>query len=146
MADRRLRTLVVDDNQDFLRTCLRWLAGEDGIDVVENTGSGEAAVETVARLRPDLVLMDLAMPGIGGLEATRLIKSAPEAPLVVIMSIWDSQVARAEAGMVGADGYLAKPQLTTHLLPLLQTLAAPRPGASGGGAAAARHAVAHPEP
>ncbi len=131
MAARRLRTLVVDDNQDYLRTCLRWLAGEDGIDVVDNAGSGEAAVETVARLRPDLVLMDLVMPGMGGLEATRRIKAQPDPPVVVIMSLWDSGVARAEAELVGADGFVSKSQITTALLPLVRA----RTGFGAGAAA-----------
>ena len=76
---------------------------------------GQQAVEMAARLRPDLVIMDIRMPVMDGLEATRLIKQAPGAPLVVMLSVDDRAANRAAAQTVGADDFLSKDQLHSEL-------------------------------
>lgn len=119
----RIRILLVDDSAGFLRAAGRWLAGEPGFEVVGTAASGEEAIEAVARLAPDLVVMDLAMPGIGGLAATRAIKEHPGAPLIVVVSLHDSGPARAESLAAGADAFLGKGALTSDFSRLALSLA-----------------------
>jgi DNA-binding NarL/FixJ family response regulator len=100
------------------------------IEIVGRALSGRDALEQVALLHPDLVLMDLAMPEMNGLEAARRIKVQPDAPRVVILTLYDNPEYHAVAGAVGADGFVAKSEFGTQLLPLIHKLFAnpPRDG------------------
>ncbi len=84
--------------------------------------SGKAGVEGARGLRPNLVLMDLTMPGIGGLEATRRIKAAANPPHVVALTLHEGAAYRAAAATAGADGFVTKSRLATDLLPVIETL------------------------
>ena len=86
---RQLRVLLVDDSPEFLDAAERFLKAEEGITLVGRARSGEESLGMVAALAPDLVLMDLVMPGIGGLKATRYIKAVRPAPRVVILTLHD---------------------------------------------------------
>jgi DNA-binding NarL/FixJ family response regulator len=102
-----LRVLLVDD-QDLVRAGFRVILGmEDDLEVVGEAGDGLAAVELAARLRPDVVLMDVQMPGIDGLEATRRILRDSD-PKVVILTTFDREDYLFEALRVGASGFLLK--------------------------------------
>lgn len=111
--------MVVDDNEDFLRAESAWLAIQPGFEIVGTARSGETALEVVPQLRPDIVLMDLAMPGIGGFEAIRALKQLPSPPAIIAVSLHDSQVVRSEAAMAGADGFVPKARLSALLVPAL---------------------------
>lgn len=74
------------------------------------------------KLCPNLVLMDLAMPRMNGLEATRHIKAQPSAPYVVILTLNDSSEYRLASEAVGADGFVTKSEIGTTLLPLIDSL------------------------
>jgi DNA-binding NarL/FixJ family response regulator len=105
-ADTRLRVLIVDDHTLF-RTGLRNLLEDEGFEVAE-ARSGELALQAAAARRPDVVLMDLNMPGISGVEATRrLTELAPATPVVMLtVSADDRDV--VDAVRAGACGYLLK--------------------------------------
>lgn len=115
-----VRLLLVDDNEDFLRAESAWLGVQPGFEVVGTARSGETALEAVPRLRPDIVLMDLAMPGMGGFEAIRVLKQLPSPPAIIAVSLHDSQVVRSEAAMSGADGFVPKARLSALLVPALR--------------------------
>jgi DNA-binding NarL/FixJ family response regulator len=113
-ADRPLRVVLADD-QDLVRAGFRVILGtEDGIEVVGEAGDGASAVELVERLRPDVVLMDVQMPGVDGLEATRRILGATgtagtEQPVrIVILTTFDREDYLFEALRSGASGFLLK--------------------------------------
>jgi DNA-binding NarL/FixJ family response regulator len=114
-----LRILLVDDSLRFLDSAARFLAGETNVEVVGRALSGEEAIEQIAQLRPDLVLMDLAMPGINGLEATRQIKMQSDAPCIIILTLSDSSEYRRAAEAAGADGFVSKAEFSTMLLSLI---------------------------
>jgi DNA-binding NarL/FixJ family response regulator len=102
-----VRTLVADDHDLFRRGLVRVLR-EEGIDIVGEASSGRAAVRLTAELRPEVVLMDLGMPGIGGLEATRSIIESGSSSRVVILTIADDDESVIEALVAGAVGYVLK--------------------------------------
>ena len=107
--------LVVDDSEEFLLGACSWVTAQPGLRLAGTARSGAEALTAVERLRPDLVLMDVAMPGMDGLEATRRIKSHPGAPLVVMLTFHATQVARQEAWAAGADGFVAKADVSEEL-------------------------------
>jgi DNA-binding NarL/FixJ family response regulator len=126
-----LRILLVDDSAEFLESAARLLMLHHDLAIVGRAASGSSALEQVATLSPDLVLMDLAMPGMNGLEATRQIKAQPAAPCVVIMTLYDVAEYRAAARAALADGFIAKSSIRSQLLPLLASLFPDREAGDG---------------
>jgi two-component system nitrate/nitrite response regulator NarL len=118
------RVLLVDDH-DVFRHGLALLLREHGIDVVAEASGGPAGVRLAAELAPDVVLMDLSMPAMSGVEATRAIVAAAGPPRVVVLTLDDDGEAMLEALLAGADGYVLKEA------PLEKVVAAIRAAASG---------------
>jgi len=117
-----LRILLVDDSAEFLESAARLLMLHQDLSIVGRAASGSSALEQVAVLHPDLVLMDLAMPSMNGLETTRQIKARPASPCVVIMTLYDVAEYRAAARAAMADGFIAKSSIRSQLLPMLASL------------------------
>jgi DNA-binding NarL/FixJ family response regulator len=107
-VSRPWRVLLVDDSED-LRFLLRVkMESWEQFRVVGEAHDGESAVEMAAQHQPDLVMLDLAMPGMDGLQALPLIREAVEGVRVVVLSGFDQGVMAAKATEAGADGYLEK--------------------------------------
>lgn len=103
-----IKVLVVDDH-DLVRIGIsRMLADVEGIKVVGEAGSGEEAVRKVRELSPDVVLMDVQMPGIGGLEATRKIQRIDDGIQVIAVTVCDEEPFPSRLLQAGASGYLTK--------------------------------------
>ena len=120
-----IRVLVVDD-QELVRSgfCVI-LDAADGITVVGEAGNGEAAVSAVAAHHPDVVLMDIRMPGMDGLEATRLItRDSSAAPKVVMLTTFDLDDYVYEALRAGASGFLLKDSPRHDLIAAIRAAAA----------------------
>ena len=105
---RRIRTLIVDDSPLVVRSLENFFVQERGFEVVGVAGTGLEAVERVGRLGPDLVVTDVLMPKMDGLEATRRIKARKDAPVVIVFTLDDSEGTRARAKSAGADDFVAK--------------------------------------
>lgn len=117
-----IRVLLIDDSPEFLQATSRFLASDPCIQVVGQSLSAQEAQEEIGRLKPDLVLMDLAMPGVNGLEATREVKSKKGAPRVIILTMHDNLEYRAAARAANADGFIPKSELGMELIPLIHTM------------------------
>ncbi len=103
-----LRVLIVDDH-DLFRSGLRnLLEVEEGIDIIGEAAEGHEALRIVQELAPDVVVMDLNMPGMGGVEATRHITSLAPLTRVVMLTISDQDNDVIDAILAGACGYLLK--------------------------------------
>ncbi len=146
-------SIIITDDQDLVRAGLALILGtEDGIVITAECADGGQAVEAVGRLRPDLVLMDVRMPGIDGLEATRQILALSAPPPVLILTTFDDDDVLWGAVEAGAAGFVLKdtpapdmvravrtvaaggawldPRVTPRLLHVLRTSAAPRASAA----------------
>jgi DNA-binding NarL/FixJ family response regulator len=117
-----IRVLLVDDSSEFLDAVARFLSSDGRIELIGSTYSGQEVLQKVPDVRPDLILMDIAMPDMNGLELTRRIKAQPGAPRVIILTLYDNSEYRSAAGDVEADGFIAKSELGEQLLPLIHSL------------------------
>jgi DNA-binding NarL/FixJ family response regulator len=125
--------VVVADDQEIVRTGLRMiLDAQPGVEVVGEAGDGRDAVEKARRLRPDVCLLDIRMPGMDGIEATRQVLALPDPPAVVVITTFDLDEYVYSALRAGAKGFLLKdagPELLTqavHAAAAGDALIAPR--------------------
>lgn len=119
---KSVRVLLVDDSPVFAKAANRFLDSLAEVHVVAIAESGEEAIERLQACRPDVVLMDIVMPGMGGLTATQLIKQRSDAPKVVILTWHTAPEYRAAALAAGADGFLSKDDLVSDFAVLLASL------------------------
>jgi DNA-binding NarL/FixJ family response regulator len=122
-----LRILVVDDHEVVRRGLRSVLEGHEGWSVVGEAASGREAIEKAGSLRPHVVILDMSMPGLNGLEATRsILKELPEAQVLVLTQHDSEQLVRAFL-QVGAQGYLVKSDAARELVPAVESLQQGRP-------------------
>jgi DNA-binding NarL/FixJ family response regulator len=108
VEDRSVKVLLVDD-QELVRTGLRGiLRSRFGFEIVGELDSGAGVVEAVAELQPDVVVMDVRMPGVDGVTATRNLRKAGAAPPVLVLTTFEDEEILAGALRAGAAGFLLK--------------------------------------
>ena len=105
---RRVRVLIVDDMPQVRRDLRQFLDLTGDMEVVAEAADGQEAVRIAAQLTPDVIIMDLEMPGMDGFEATRQIKAQGPAPRIVILSVHADPENVARARSVGADEFVVK--------------------------------------
>ena len=110
-----LRVLIVDDH-DLFRSGLRNLLEEQGVQIVGEAAAGQEALRIVREVAPDVVVMDLNMPGMGGVEATRHISSVAPLTRVLMLTISDQDNDVIDAILAGACGYLLKDSSIQELI------------------------------
>ena len=116
MSERRIRVLVADDQALFREALVALLAVQPGIEVVGEAADGREAVEAVGRLRPDVVLMDLRMPVLDGVGATRQLRVDHPGVRVLALTTFDGDAEVFPALRAGAVGYLLKDATTQRLV------------------------------
>jgi DNA-binding NarL/FixJ family response regulator len=115
IPERSWTVLVVDDSQEFLDTVSAWMSARPEFQVVGTALDGAGAMECIESLQPDLVLMDAVMPVLDGFEATRRLRAKGDMRRIVIVSFHDSEAARQEAWIAGADGFVSKAEFVRSL-------------------------------
>jgi DNA-binding NarL/FixJ family response regulator len=110
-----IRVVIVDDH-DLFRTGLRNLLEEQGVDILGEAATGIEAVRSVRELAPDVVVMDLNMPGMTGVEATRQISSIAPLTRVLVLTISDQDSDVLDAILAGACGYMLKDSSIQELM------------------------------
>ncbi|MEV6924564.1 response regulator transcription factor [Dactylosporangium sp. NPDC051485] len=122
-AGPAVRVLLVDD-QPLIRSALRVLiADADDLEAVGEAGSGEEAVRLAGETRPDVVVMDIRMPGMDGIEATRRITAAPAAPRVLVLTTFDDDEYVHGALRAGASGFVVKDMALDDILAAIRVVA-----------------------
>jgi len=102
------RVLLVDDQQLVREGLRRILHADEGFEVVGECSDGDEVLDAVARLRPDLVVMDIRMKRVDGVEATRKVRALPDAPPILVLTTFDDDEVLAGALRAGASGFQLK--------------------------------------
>ena len=118
-----IRVLVVDDHPTFRRGLGALLASLAEVELVGEAADGESALALAGELAPDVVVMDLDMPGMGGVEATRRIKAAHPSMAVLVLTMLDEDESLFAAMRAGARGYVVKGADTDDVLRALESVA-----------------------
>lgn len=122
MTTSPIRVMIVDDHPLVREGIRSIVAAEDGFEIVAEAGSGEEAVEAAGRLRPDVVILDLSMPGEGGLSAVARLREVAPAARSLVLSVHDHPEYVLEAVRAGAHGYIRKDTSPTELRQAIRTV------------------------
>ncbi len=115
-----IRILIADDHGVLRAGLCALLNAESSLEVVGEADTGEEAILLAKKLAPDIILMDLSMPGMGGIEATRRLMELQPAPHVLILTMHDDKGMLREAIRAGASGYILKRALKSELIHAIQ--------------------------
>jgi len=117
-----VKIMLVDDNPTFLSAVRRFLAMLSGVRVIAEAHDGEEALVQAAWLRPDLVLLDIGLPVMNGLEVARRLQRWPQPPCIVFLSMHESSSYRDTAREIGVTGFVNKADFVVELLPIIEKL------------------------
>lgn len=117
-----VNVMLVDDNPSFRHAAEQFVTEVCGAKVVGQADSGEAAVEMALRLRPTVVIMDLAMGGMSGIEAGRRIKSLDAGIKIVILTLNSDREYQEVARAAALDGFISKATFTTDICTVIEAL------------------------
>ena len=120
-----IATILIVEDHDAVRRSLRdWLEVEFPQCRVIEAASGEEAITLIQVESPRLVLMDISLPGMSGIEVTRQIKAALPSAQIVMLTVYENDTYRADAAAAGASAYVPKRVMQTQLIPTLTALLA----------------------
>ena len=114
-SNRKLRVIVVDDSQIILRTVSGFLCQDEAVEVVATAEAGREALELTARLQPDLLVLDLQLPGVSGLQICEIVTRRFPDIYVAIMTVHDGEMIRAACRQAGAHTFISKQSLWEEL-------------------------------
>jgi DNA-binding NarL/FixJ family response regulator len=123
MPDKTIRVLLAEDHTIVREGLKALLSATEDLEVVGEVEDGRAAVDAIPRLLPDVVVMDLNMPKLNGVDATREIREKVDAPKVVILSMYDGEEYVRPAIRAGASGYLLKGSGLSDLVKAIRAVA-----------------------
>jgi DNA-binding NarL/FixJ family response regulator len=124
MPSKTIRVLIADDHRLFAEALEAILEAEPGIEVVGRARNGEEAVQQALALEPDVILMDIAMPGVDGVEATKRIRRKRRSACVLMLTGSNARTDVARAREAGAAAYVTKDRIAAQLIEAIRDLAA----------------------
>jgi DNA-binding NarL/FixJ family response regulator len=127
LGKKTIRVLLVDDQPAVRQGLQIRLVLEPDVEVVGEAGDGAGAISLAQSLRPDVILMDVRMPGMDGISAVRTLHAVAPESAVVILSLYDDASTRARAEEAGATAFVAKHQVEETLLAAIRRAASWRP-------------------
>ncbi|MEI7988056.1 MAG: response regulator transcription factor [Chloroflexota bacterium] len=122
---RKCSVYLVDDNPTFLRTTINFLSRDKRISVVGTATNAGAAILEVGELKPNIILLDLAMPDMNGFEAIPHLHTTAGQAKIIILTLFDSENDRRVALSAGADYFIPKTEMLTELMPAIWKAACP---------------------
>jgi DNA-binding NarL/FixJ family response regulator len=120
----RIRVLIADDHRLFAEALEAILGGDERIDVVGQAGDGREAVRLASELHPDVVLMDISMPVMDGIEAAQAIRAGAAGTCVLMLTGSNSRTDVDRARKAGAAGYVTKDRIAAELIDAIVEIAA----------------------
>lgn len=114
------RVLLADDNESFRGALAAILALQPDIDIVGDATNGREAIKQVRDLQPDVLVLDIRLPDLDGLEVLSLLRAEGDHTRVVVLSLWDNIEYRRTAERYGAAAYVVKGAAFTQLLPVIR--------------------------
>ncbi len=118
----KIKILIVDDNFRFIKSAVNFISLNDEMEVIGGAISGDIALGMIQENKPDLVLLDLALTNENGIGILKTIKTSPDHPKVVIVSIQDDIFYKNLSMESGADGYVSKSDFGEKIIPLIHCL------------------------
>ena len=146
MSEARIRVLIVDDHAVVRSGLVAFLLAFDDLELVGEAGSGEDALRLCAERAPDVVLMDIMMPGMTGAEATRLLRQRCPSIQVIGLTSFKDEALMQQTLQAGAIGFLFKNVTADELAAAIRAARAGRPTLAPEAAQALIHAVTKPNP
>lgn len=119
----KIRIMTVDDHALVREGIIALLKRYDDVEVVGEASSGSEAIDAARKLRPDIILMDIAMPGLGGLEATLEIKKADQSVKILVLTQYDDREYVSRFLKAGASGYILKRAVGSELITAIRAVA-----------------------
>jgi two-component system response regulator NreC len=116
----KIKILVADDNHHFRRRVSTFLATESDFEVIDEIDDGSKVVSHAVRLKPDVILMDVSMPGMNGLDATKQVTGVMPGVKVIMLSVYDIDEYKKASLEHGAVGYVVKKEMATQLVPMIR--------------------------
>ncbi len=115
-----ISVLLVDDNSFFLRMATRFLTGFADLRVLDSVSSAQQALDKAKELKPEVVLLDLNMPGIPGLALIPSLRAALPNSRIIVLTLWESDMYRQAALAAGAHDFVSKSLIASHLAPAIR--------------------------
>jgi DNA-binding NarL/FixJ family response regulator len=122
VLSKKIRVLLVDDESRLRQMEKQLLVSDGEIDVVGEAEDGRRAIDLNSELAPDLIVMDIAMPELNGLEATRIIRKHSANTKIIVVTAMEAEPYRKVAMTMGANAFLSKGALARELLPTIRNI------------------------
>jgi YesN/AraC family two-component response regulator len=122
VALKTIRVLLVDDEARLRQMAKRLLLADHDIEIVGEAANGRSAVDLNSELGPDLIVMDIAMPELNGLEATRIIRKQSANTKIIVVTAMAAEPYRKAAMTMGANAFLSKGAFDSELLPTIHNI------------------------
>ncbi len=119
---KALKILLVDDNNRFRNSALRYLDSNLRYEYLVWASSGEEAIEKVETYKPDLIIIDIAMTGMNGLDTTKLIRTKNSTVKIIILTINNDQIYHDKALEAGANAFISKPEFASMVVPKVKEI------------------------
>lgn len=117
-----IRTVIVDDNRNFVERAKGLLADDYFIEVVGEANNGKVAIQVTSELKPDLVLMDIRMPEMDGIQVTRRLKEDFPDLKIIMLTIFNFKEYQNASNEAGANGFIVKKRMYNDLIPTVYRL------------------------
>lgn len=122
MQMKSLQVLLVDDNSEFLSGITNYLSREPHFSVAGTARSSKEAIDMADKIHPDLILLDISMPGVNGLETARLIRERDKSTKIVMLTLYDIEEYRTKSRESGTDGFIPKADFVFRFPTLINEL------------------------